>query len=178
LEALEARGLTLSKLEKLLPLVDNLGLLPLLVKNQKLVLLVAPLLIEPATALLPAVVSLVRASPSTFQTPGFALLAAGGYETVANNGLIGVPLALLGAPLVVFGTVLGSVFGNNAIPAPAPAPTTSAVKAEAAPRAVAPKVAAAPKVVAVAAPKVAAPKVAAIRSDGGNKNGKRKTIKL
>ena len=199
--------MTLSKLEKLLPLVDELGLLPLLVKNKNLVLAAAPLLVEPAPALIPVVVNVLRTSPSTFQLPGFALAAGGVFETVTDNGLLGVPLVLLSAPLIVLGSVLGAIGGDvpavsttsssvSAAPRlasisrpvvvakaapkaePAPAPAAPAVKA------VAPvKVAAAP-VKAAPAPKIAAPKIAtsapkvAVARAGGNMNGKRKTIKI
>jgi hypothetical protein len=43
LEALEAKGLTLSEVEKLLPLADELNLLPLAVANKDLLLSLAPL---------------------------------------------------------------------------------------------------------------------------------------
>jgi hypothetical protein len=115
LEALEAKGLTLSQVEKLLPVVDSLGLLPFLSKNKELLLSVAPLLIEPAPALLPILVSVLKTPASTFSTTGFALLAAGAYETVSNTALFGAPLVLLGLPLVVLGSVLS---GSVSLPIP------------------------------------------------------------
>lgn len=114
LEALEAKGLTLSQVEKLLPVVDDLGLLPLAVKNKDLVLSLAPLLIEPAPALLPLVVSLLRTSPATFSTAGAVLVGLGVVESL-DNVLLGAPLALLGAPLVLLGAVLG---GSISLPLP------------------------------------------------------------
>ena len=173
--------MTLSKLEKLLPLVDDLGLLPLLVQNKNLVLAAAPLLVEPAPALIPLVVNIIRSSPSTFQLPGFALAAGGLYETVADNALLGVPLVLLGAPLIALGSVLGAIGGDVPTVSPSrssPAPTPKApvsrpvVVAKAAPKVEIPKATAASKapsaaikapepVAMVSAPKTVAPKTVA-----------------
>lgn len=117
LEALEEKGLTLSQVEKLLPVADDLGLLPLLVENKDLALSVAPLLIEPAPALLPLLVKIIKTPSTTFSAAGAALVGLGGFETFNDAGLIGVPLALLGAPLLVLGSVLSSVFsGSISIP--------------------------------------------------------------
>ena len=66
LEALETKGLTLSQIERLLPLIDDLNLLPLLIKNKDLLLGVAPLLIEPAPALIPVAASVLKTSGSAF----------------------------------------------------------------------------------------------------------------
>ena len=107
LEALEEKGITLSQLEKVLPLADDLGLLPLLVKNKGLVLSAAPLLIEFAPSVIPLAVSLLKTSPSTFLVPGVALLGAGVFEST-DNLFLGVPLVLLGLPLAVLGSVLGA----------------------------------------------------------------------
>jgi hypothetical protein len=169
LEALEAKGLTLSKVEKLLPLVDNLGLLPLLVKNKNLVLSIAPLAIEPATALLPILVGLLR-NPSSVLLPGAGLVALGGFATVSDSGLIGIPLVLLGAPLIALGSILGGEISVPAVSASietsAPASSRPSVKASA------PRVSAAPKV--SAGPKTAARAPTA----ASTKNGQRKTIKI
>lgn len=110
LQALEAKGLTLSQVEKLLPIIDNLGLLPLLVKNRDFVISIAPLLLEPAPALLPIVAGLLNTPAVTFQFPGFALLAAAAVE-FGDNGILAAVLALLGIPLIGLGTVLGSIGG-------------------------------------------------------------------
>ena len=183
--------MTLSKLEKLLPLVDELGLLPLLVKNKNLVLAAAPLLVEPAPALIPVVVNILRSSPSTFQIPGFALAAGGVFETVTDNAFLGIPLVLLSAPLIVLGSVLSAIGGDvptvsttsSASAAPRIASASRPVIAKAAPKvevaASAPAIKVAAPAPQVAAPKIAtsAPKVAAARA-GGNLNGKRKTIKI
>ena len=106
LEALEKKGLTLSKVEKLLPLADDLGALSLLLKNKELLLSAAPLIIEPAPALIPIAVNVLNTPPSTFSSLGYALLAAGAFEVVEGNGLLGAPLGLLGAPLILLSVVL------------------------------------------------------------------------
>jgi hypothetical protein len=106
LEALEKKGLTLSGVEKLLPIIDDFGLLPL----------VAPLLIEPAPALLPLLASILRTPPSTFLYTGLALIAAGGYEVTDNALLLGAPLVLLGLPLTVLGGVLGLSISLPSVP--------------------------------------------------------------
>lgn len=107
LEALEAKGLTLSKIEALLPLIDELDLLSVAVQNRGLVIALAPLLIEPATAVLPLVVSVLRTAPSTFTSIGAVLAGAGAYETITDHAILGVPLVLLGSPLLLLGAVLG-----------------------------------------------------------------------
>mmetsp|Transcript_13931 Transcript_13931/g.12633 ORF Transcript_13931/g.12633 Transcript_13931/m.12633 type:complete len:257 (-) Transcript_13931:61-831(-) len=114
LEALEEKGLTLSQAEKLLPLVDELGLLPLLAKNKELVLAVAPLIIEPAPALLPIVVSVLKTPASSFTYTGLTFATVGTYE-LFDNALLGAPLLLLGLPLFVLGSVLS---GSVSIPVP------------------------------------------------------------
>ena len=116
LEALEKKGLTLSGVEKLLPIIDDFGLLPLVSKNKELLLAVAPLLIEPAPALLPLLASIVRTPPSTFLYSGLALIGAGGYEVFDNALLLGAPLILLGLPLTVLGGVLGLSISLPSVP--------------------------------------------------------------
>lgn len=116
LEALEKKGLTLSGVEKLLPIIDDFGLLPLVSKNKELLLAVAPLLIEPAPALLPLLASILRTPPSTFLYTGLALIAAGGYEVTDSALLIGAPLVLLGLPLTVLGGVLGLSISLPSVP--------------------------------------------------------------
>jgi len=109
LEALEKKGLTLSQIEKLLPLVDNLNLLPLAAENKGLLLALAPFIIEPAPLLLPIIASILT-SPSNIQLPGAFLLASGVYEVTQNNAFLAAPLILLGIPLAGLGIVLsGSV---------------------------------------------------------------------
>ena len=196
--------MTLSQLEKLLPVVDNLGLLPLVAKNKELLLGLAPLIIEPAPLLLPLVVSILKTPASNFLFPGYALLAGSAYELINQNVLLAVPLILLGLPLSALGTILGSTLTLPEVPTgpvsagptvstsdpfagsrpvakarkvAAPAPEAAAPKAVAAPKEVAaPKVAAAPVKVA-AAPKVSAPTVS-VKATGGSLNGKRKVVKI
>ena len=189
LEALEAKGLTLSKVEQLLPLADSLGVLPLVAKNKGLVLALAPLIIEPAPVLLPLVASILKTPPSNFLTPGVALLGAGAFETIDQHLLLAVPLILLGLPLTALGTILSSTISIPEVPTTpiitTTASTPTAVKsdrpiAKARPVAVAEKAApTAPKVAAkvvAAAPKVSTPSVP--KAVGGSLNGKRKVVKI
>lgn len=179
LEALEQKGLTLSTIEKLLPVADDLGLLPLAIKNKELILSAAPLLIEPAPALLPVLANIIKTPASTFLTPGAIALLAGAYETT-DNLLLAIPLILVGLPLTLIGSIL-----NSGLPIPAStgknAPivlptTTSNVSAKIS----APKISL-PNLLApsVAVPTISAPapKVATTRG-GGTNNGRRKTIKV
>lgn len=160
LEALEARGLTLSQVEKLLPLVDSLGLLPVLASNKNALLGLAPLLIEPAPALLPIVVSVVKTPPATFQGLGLALVGAGGFEVFEGSPLGGV-LALLGLPLLVLGSVLGSVGGS--LPSASSYSATASVTAR-----------------DIGAPSITAGKssVRVSQKIDGSKNGKRKVVRI
>lgn len=114
LEALEAQGLSLSQVEKLLPIVDDLGLLPLAVKNKDLVLSLAPLIVDTAFLGLPLAAGVVGTSPSTYSTIAFGCFALAGYEGVAQgNAFLAILLAVLGTPAAVLGTVLGQVFGDK-----------------------------------------------------------------
>ena len=106
LELLEEKGLTLSQAERLLPLVDSLNLLPLLLKNKNLLLDVAPLLVEPAPALLPTIVGVLKTPSQNYIIPAALLLGTGLYEVIADNALLGGAEVLLGLPLLVLGTVL------------------------------------------------------------------------
>ncbi len=202
LQALEAKGVTLSQLEKLLPVVDNLGLLPLVSQKKDLLLSLAPLLIEPAPLLLPLVASILTTPSTNFLVPGYALLAGSAYELFEQNVLLAVPLILLGFPLAAIGTVLGSSVSLPDVPkgpvvvsAPVPKisnpfdasrpiaqgkPKVAAVVA--APKAVeTPNVSVAKRVAAASknavAPKVSAPSVAS-KVAGGSLNGKRKLVKI
>jgi len=204
IEALEAKGLTLSRLEKLLPLADQLNLLPLALKNKDLVLSLAPLIIEPAPVLLPLVTKLLKVSPSTFLFPGLALSAFGAFETFEGN-LVGILAILLGLPAIAIGSVLNALdFGAIAASAPsassvlskapsAPVPASAsstrpvvvAAKKTAAPAVAAPAKVSVPVVVAAkkevvskpaAAPKVAAPKV--VQPAAGSTTRKRAVVKV
>lgn len=122
LQALEDKGVTLTQLERLLPIVDNAGVLPLIVKNKGLIVSALPLLLEPAPVLLPLVVSFLKTSPSTFTSVAAALVALGGYEGVAEgNVLLAALLVVLSAPLGIAGTLLG------VLSTPLPAVSTSII---------------------------------------------------
>jgi hypothetical protein len=119
LEALEAKGLTLSQVEKLLPLVDELNLLPLLASNKDLVRnTLLPLLVEPAPALLPLVVSLLKTNPSQFQLLGGLFVGLGLYEDLSNL-FLGNVIILLGLPFFALSAVL-----SGSIPLPTPSATS------------------------------------------------------
>ena len=175
LEALEARGVTLAQVEKLLPLVDQLGLLELVKGNKALLASAAPLLIEPAPGLIPVLVSVLKTSPVTFQAAGAAVAGGGLFEVTQGNALLGAPLVLLGAPLLVLGTVLGSL--GSSLPSASSYSAASSPAARSSDGGMAPRVKA-PTVKAAAAPTV---KAAAAPKAGGApraKNGARKTIRV
>jgi hypothetical protein len=117
LEVLEEKGLTLSKFEALLPLADSLGILPFVSKNKDQLLSLAPLVIEPAPALLPLVVSLLRTPPTTLITAGVVLIGLGAFET-SDNFLLGSTFLLTGLPALATGGVLSAVTGFLGAPAP------------------------------------------------------------
>jgi len=165
LEALEAKGITLSQVEKLLPLIDELGVLPIVAKNKDLLVSLAPLLIEPAPVLLPIVAGILNTPAATFQFPGFALLAAAAVE-FGDNGFLAVVLALLGVPLAGLGTVLGSLGGLKSLPSAtsystASSVSTSSFKAEKGP-----------------STRIKSGAKVSNNRDGGDRNGKRKLIKI
>ncbi len=120
LSKLEANGLDLATVEKLLPLAEELGLLSLAANNQQLLVnLVAPLLVEGAPILLPVVAGALEVGPAAFYGAAIALLGADAFLLVNNVevpflGLsAGVTLGLLLVPLAlalgVAGTALGSL---------------------------------------------------------------------
>lgn len=187
IEVLEEKGLSLSKIEALLPLADNLGLLSLLNSNKDLVLSAAPLLIEPAPAILPLLVGYLRSSPTTFFGLGFALLGAGAYETT-DSLLFGAPLILLGLPISVLGIVLSVINGVLDGPVPNIAPTFRAlpettvnapsISASSVSRPMAQKKRAPVDEPAPKAAKASRAPAAKATGTGGALNGKRKTVKL
>lgn len=122
LQALEARGLTLSQIEKLLPLVDDLNLLPVLASNKDLVRnTLLPLLVEPAPLLLPLVVNVLKTNPSQFQLFGSVFLGLGLFEDIAaSNVILGSVLILLGLPFFALGAVL-----SGSIPLPEPSSSSA-----------------------------------------------------
>lgn len=110
LQVLQDKGVTLTQLERALPIIDNAGLLPLLLKNKDLLVGVLPLLIEPAPLLLPAVASVLSTSASTYSTIGIACLGAAGFEGIAEGNVVLAAVAvLLSAPAFVLSLVLGKI---------------------------------------------------------------------
>lgn len=122
---LEANGLDLATVEKLLPLAEKFGLLSLAANNQQLLInLVAPLLIEGAPFLLPVIAIALEIGPLSFFGAA-AALAGSDYLLYANNvqipfvGLsagffIGLLLVPLAAVLAVAGALLAQLNKNNA----------------------------------------------------------------
>lgn len=107
---LEKNGLDLAKLEELLPLAEQLGLLSLAANNQQLLVnLVAPLLVEGAPFLLPVVAGALEVGPPAFFLAA-AVLAGVEFELVTSGvevPFIGLPAgALLGLLLVPLTGVL------------------------------------------------------------------------
>jgi hypothetical protein len=119
LSKLEKNGLTLEKLEELLPAIEELGVLSLVANNQQLLINgVAPLLIEPAPILLPVVASLLNAGPSGFYALA-AALAGTEFYLISNNvevpfiGLsAGLVAGLLLVPLTVVAGGAGAFFSS------------------------------------------------------------------
>lgn len=134
-------------------------------RNKEAILSVAPLLIEPAPALLPIVVSLLS-NPAIVQFPGVALVGLGGYELTQGNSA-GVVLALLGAPLVAVGSLLGS---QVSVPTVTPG-SFAATPAAAVPNAEGTDLSV--KVSTNGGARVASP-----NKMGGERNSKRRTIKI
>jgi hypothetical protein len=119
LSKLEAQGLDLATIEKLLPVIEKLGLLSLVGNNQQLLINgVAPLVVEGAPFLLPLVASALAAGPPAFYT---AAAVTGGLEAylVATDAEIplvglsaGVFLGLLLVPLTVVFAAVGSALNS------------------------------------------------------------------
>jgi hypothetical protein len=116
LEALEKKGLTLSTVEKLLPIIDDFGLLPAISRNKEFLLSFAWLLIEPAPALLPLLASILRTPATTFGLTGLFAVGGGVYEIFDNGLLVGAPFILLGLPLILLGAVLGISISLPSVP--------------------------------------------------------------
>lgn len=167
LDALEAQGLTLSQVEKLLPVIDELGLLPLAVKNKDLILSLAPFIVDTAFLGLPLAANVVGTAPSTYSTIGAVCFALAGYEGIAQgNTFLAVLLALLGTPAAILGSVLGQVFGDkpavssySAVSVPSTFTSSSSTKSG-------------------PTPKVSSSARVSTNTMGGQQNGKRKRIKI
>lgn len=103
LAKLEKNGLTLEKIEQILPLAEKLGLLGLVANNQQLLVnLVAPIAIEGAPILLPLVAGALEVGPSAFY------LGAAGFAAIESSLIVGeVEVPFIGLPAsAVFGLVL------------------------------------------------------------------------
>ena len=113
LASLEKNGVDLKTIEELLPVIEDLGLLSFAASNQQfLVNLVAPLLIEPAPFLLPAVAGALEVGPTAFFLPAAACAALEAILVASDVEvpLIGLPAgAVLGLVLVPLTVVFGGV---------------------------------------------------------------------
>lgn len=107
LSALDEKGLTLSDLEKLLPVAEKLGLLQIL-KIPQFYNLLVPVLVEPAPLLIGPAVAVVKA-PAALWTGLAAVFLALEANGVASSGEVSIPLLI---PVVLFGG-LGSLLGGS-----------------------------------------------------------------
>jgi len=99
LSRLEANGITLATLEAALPLADKLGLAEVAGNNQQLLInFVAPLLVEPAPYLLPAIGSALEVGPAAFFG---AAAAVGGLEVLFLVQDVRIPFVGLEAGIYV-----------------------------------------------------------------------------
>ena len=119
LSKLEAQGLTLQKAEKLLPLLEELGLLGLVANNQQLLINgVAPAVVEGAPILLPLVAgALGVGAPAFFLVSATfagldAYLFASGAEVPFLGLSAGAVAGVLLIPLSVVLAVVGVTVGN------------------------------------------------------------------
>ena len=109
----------MAKLEKLLPLAEEYGLLSLAANNQQLLVnLVAPVLVEGAPFLLPVVAGALEVGPPAFflGAAGFAgiefLLVANDVEVPFVGLPAGVVAGLLLVPLTIASTGAGVALGS------------------------------------------------------------------
>jgi hypothetical protein len=113
LSKLEAQGVDLKTIEKLLPALESAGALSLAANNQQLLVnLLAPLLVEGAPFLLPVVAGALGAGPSAFYGAAAVCLALEGSLIVsgAQVPLIGLPAdVLVGLLLVPLAVVTGGL---------------------------------------------------------------------
>ena len=119
LSKLEANGLDLATIEKLLPVIEEAGLLSVVANNQQLLINgVAPIVVEGAPFLLPLVAGALEAGPSAFYLA--SAIAAGTEVLLITNNvevpLVGLPAApvagLLLVPLAVVSAGVGSFLGG------------------------------------------------------------------
>ena len=86
---LTEKGLTLSQIEKILPLVDKLGVLPIAIKNKWLFLnLLLPLLVEPAPYIIGPLAGLIKVGGYPPIAVGTLLLAWDAYSVSNDDHLI------------------------------------------------------------------------------------------
>ncbi|KAL7555378.1 hypothetical protein ACA910_022364 [Epithemia clementina (nom. ined.)] len=119
LSKLEAQGVDLVTIEKLLPLLEEYGLLSLVGNNQQLLInLVAPLAVEGAPLLIPILGGALGVGPPAFYT---AAAVCGGLEafliaTDAELPLVGLPAGpvagLLLVPLTVISAGVGAALAS------------------------------------------------------------------
>lgn len=113
LSKLEKQGLDLATIEELLPSAEKLGLLSIVGNNQQLLInLVAPLLIEPAPLLLPAIAGALDIGAPAFFLGAAALVGADALLIVNDVEVpfVGLPAGvLLGALLIPLSAVLAGV---------------------------------------------------------------------
>jgi hypothetical protein len=116
LSSLEANGVDLVTIEKLLPLAEDLGLLSAAANNQQLLLnLVAFLLVEGAPFLLPVVAGALKVGPPAFYAASAAFLGLDAYFVLNDVEIPFVGLSAgfyLGLLLVPLGVLTG-VVGNT-----------------------------------------------------------------
>jgi len=121
LSALTAKGLTLSEIEKLLPLIEELGLISFAVGNKQFLLnLIAPLLVEPAPLLLGPLAAVLK-NPAPVLLTGVAL-GAWDATGVASGEPVNIPLAAVAALVTGLGLVL-----NGSVSLPVPSASSSSV---------------------------------------------------
>ena len=113
LSKLEAQGVDLKTIEKLLPALEEVGALSLAANNQQmLVNFLAPLLVEGAPLLLPVVAGALGVGPSAFYSAAAVCLLTEGSLIVsgAEVPLIGLPAdVVLGLLLVPLAVITGGV---------------------------------------------------------------------
>jgi hypothetical protein len=119
LSKLEKNGLDLATIEKLLPAIEEAGLLGVIANNQQLLVNgLAPVVVEGAPILLPLVAGALDAGPAAFYLASAAAFVAEGYLVVsgAELPLVGLPAGpvagLLLVPLAVATGAVGAFLGG------------------------------------------------------------------
>ena len=114
LSKLENLGLDLATVEGLLPVAEESGVLSIVANNQQLLInLVAPLLIEPAPLLLPAIAGALDIGAPAFFLLAAALAGTEGFLVVNDVEVpfIGIPAGALAGLLLVPLTVVAGGAG-------------------------------------------------------------------